>query len=64
MFHILTLLEYPEPDWMGPSTNVADRITEIRFDVDQHIKNEVERVTSFVKETVSLLQTNHSTLDD
>lgn len=55
MFHILTLLEYPEPDWNGPSMNVENRITEIHFDVDDHIKNEVERVTSFVQETVSRL---------
>lgn len=55
MFHILTLLEYPEPDWNGPSMNVENRITEIHFDVDHHIKNEVERVTSFVQETVSRL---------
>lgn len=55
MFHILTLLEYPEPDWDGPLMNVENRISEIRFDVDDHIKCEVERVTSFVKETVSLL---------
>lgn len=54
MFHLLTLLEYPEPDWMihGPSIDVANCFTEIRFDVDDHIKNEVERVNSFVKETV------------
>lgn len=54
MFHILTLLEYPEPDWNGPAMNVENRITEIHFDVDQHIKTEVERVTTFVQETVSL----------
>lgn len=56
MFHILTLLEYPEPDWNdGPFENVENRITEICFDVDEHIRNEVKRVTEFVKETVSLV---------
>lgn len=55
MFHILTLLDYPEPDWTGPLMDVENRITEIHFEVDQHIKSEVERVQSFVKETVSRL---------
>lgn len=55
MFHILTLLEYPEPDWDGPLMNVGNNITQIRFDVDDHIRSEVERVTSFVKESVSML---------
>ena len=54
MFHILTLLEYPEPDWSGPLVRVENCITEISFDVDDHIKNEVERVFAFAKETVSL----------
>jgi len=59
MFHILTLLEYPEPDWNdGARTNVEKCITEIRFDVDDHIRKEVERVTEFVKETVSLMFDN------
>lgn len=53
MFHILTLLEYPEPDWNGPLIRVENSITEITFDVDDHIKNEVERVSTFAKETVS-----------
>ncbi|KAJ6637373.1 Peroxisomal carnitine O-octanoyltransferase [Pseudolycoriella hygida] len=51
MFHILTLLEYPEPDWDSPPSNAKNCITEIRFDVDQRIENEVERVLSFVQET-------------
>lgn len=54
MFHILTLLEYPEPNWNDPLIGVENCITEISFDVDDHLKNEVERVSTFVKETVSL----------
>lgn len=52
MFHILTLSEYPEPDWNGASQDVDNCITEVCFDVDEHIKNEVERATAFVQETV------------
>lgn len=53
MFHMLTILEYPEPNWTGPVTETDhDCVTEIRFDVDEHIKSEVERVTEFVAETV------------
>lgn len=52
MFHILTLSEYPEPNWNDPALNVDNCINEIRFDVDEHIKSEVERATDFVKDTV------------
>ncbi|XP_037027164.1 peroxisomal carnitine O-octanoyltransferase isoform X2 [Bradysia coprophila] len=51
MFHILTFSEYPEPDWNGGSLNVGNCVTELCFDVDEHIKSEVERATSFVEQT-------------
>lgn len=53
MFHTLTLLEYPEPDWNDMAVNVENCITEICFETDEHIIGEVERVTSFVQETGS-----------
>lgn len=57
MFHTLTLLEYPEPDWNDMAVNVENCITEICFETDEHIIGEVERVTSFVQETVRVNNT-------
>lgn len=52
-FHVLSMLEYPEPDWDGCFMKVTSNLMEIKFDVDDLIENESRRIMPSLKEMVS-----------